>query len=50
MATGAIRAANAAEIPAMMELRLSVRENRLADPGQVTAEDCLRYVERGHAQ
>ena len=31
----------------MMELRLSVRENRLADPGQVTAEDCLRYVERG---
>jgi GNAT superfamily N-acetyltransferase len=31
----------------MMELRLSVRENRLADPGRVTAEDCLRYVERG---
>jgi len=32
----------------MMELRLSVRENRLSDPGLVTAEDCLRYVERGH--
>jgi GNAT superfamily N-acetyltransferase len=47
VATGAIRAASAADIPAMMELRLSVQENRLADPGQVTAEDCLRYVERG---
>src|ERR1043165_177496 len=31
-----------------MELRLSVRENRLSDPGQVTTEDCLRYVEHGH--
>jgi GNAT superfamily N-acetyltransferase len=43
-----IRKVTAQDIPAMMELRLSVRENRLSDPGQVTAEDCLRYVERGH--
>ena len=32
----------------IMALRLSVRENRLSDPGQVTAEDCLPYVQRGH--
>jgi len=32
----------------MMELRLSVLENRLSDPSRVTAEDCLRYVERGY--
>ena len=32
----------------MMALRLSVRENRLPDPGQVTAEDCRRYVTRGN--
>ena len=43
-----IRKATAQDIPAVMELRLSVGENRLSDPGQVTAEDCLRYVERGH--
>jgi GNAT superfamily N-acetyltransferase len=42
-----VRRATAQDIPAMMELRLSVNENRLSDPGQVSAEDCLRYVERG---
>ena len=43
-----IRRATAQDIPAMMELRLAVRENQLGDPGQVTPEDCRRYVERGH--
>ena len=46
--TGRVREAMEADIPAMMELRLSVRENQLFDPGQVTAADCLAYVERGH--
>lgn len=45
---GRVRAATEADIPAMMELRLSVQENRLFDPGQVTAEDCRGYVTRGH--
>ena len=42
-----VRPATVADIPAMMELRLSVRENRLSDPSRVTAQDCLAYVERG---
>jgi GNAT superfamily N-acetyltransferase len=46
--TGRVRPAVEADIPAMMELRLSVSENRLSDPGQVTAEDCRGYVTRGH--
>ncbi|MEZ5832184.1 MAG: GNAT family N-acetyltransferase [Dongiaceae bacterium] len=46
--TGAVRQAMKADITAMMELRLSVRENRLSHPGQVTEEDCLHYVERGY--
>lgn len=46
--TGRVREAVEADIPAVMELRLAVRENRLFDPGQVTAEDCLAYVRRGH--
>jgi GNAT superfamily N-acetyltransferase len=32
----------------MMELRLSVKENRLSDPDRVTTADYLRYVEHGH--
>ena len=48
MMTGRVREASEADIPAIMELRLSVRENRLFDPSQVTADDCRRYVERGH--
>lgn len=46
--TGQVREATEADIPEMMALRLSVRENRLFDPSQVTAEDCRRYVARGH--
>jgi GNAT superfamily N-acetyltransferase len=42
-----VRKARVDDIAAMMELRLSVRENRLAHPDQVTPEDCRRYVERG---
>jgi len=42
-----IRRATTDDIADMMALRLSVRENRLSDPGQVTAEDCLSYVRRG---
>lgn len=42
-----VRPATVADIPAMMDLRLSVRENRLSDPAQVTPQDCLAYVERG---
>jgi GNAT superfamily N-acetyltransferase len=48
MMTGRVREATEADIPVLMELRLSVRENRLFDPSQVTAEDCLAYVRRGH--
>jgi GNAT superfamily N-acetyltransferase len=44
--TGRVRQATEADIPEMMALRLSVRENRLLDPSQVTAEDCRRYVTR----
>ena len=46
--TGRVRRAAEADIPAMMDLRLSVRENRLLDPSQVTANDCRRYVTRGN--
>jgi GNAT superfamily N-acetyltransferase len=42
-----VRRATVDDIADIMALRLSVRENRLSDPGLVTAEDCLRYVERG---
>ena len=42
-----VRKARMDDIAAMMELRLSVHENRLAHPDQVTPEDCRRYVERG---
>jgi GNAT superfamily N-acetyltransferase len=46
--TGRVRQATEADIPEMMALRLSVRENQLFDPSQVTAEDCRRYVMRGN--
>ncbi|HEX6118470.1 MAG TPA: GNAT family N-acetyltransferase [Dongiaceae bacterium] len=42
-----VRMARMDDIPAMMELRLSVRENRLSHPDQVTPQDCRGYVERG---
>ena len=34
-----IRPATADDIPAMHEIRLSVRENRLSDPGRISAAD-----------
>jgi GNAT superfamily N-acetyltransferase len=43
-----VRRATPDDIADLMALRLSVRENRLFDPGQVTSEDCLAYVRRGH--
>src|SRR5688572_4845448 len=43
-----VRRATVDDIADMMALRMSVRENRLSHPGQVTAEDCLPYVQRGH--
>jgi GNAT superfamily N-acetyltransferase len=43
-----VRRATVDDIADMMSLRLSVRENRLSHPGQVSAEDCLPYVQRGH--
>ena len=43
-----VRRATVEDIADMMALRLSVRENRLFHPGQVTADDCLPYVRRGH--
>ena len=43
-----VRKATVDDIADLMALRLSVRENRLSDPGQVTAADCLAYVGRGH--
>jgi GNAT superfamily N-acetyltransferase len=42
-----VRRATAEDIADLMALRLSVHENRLSDPGQVTAADCLAF-ERGH--
>jgi GNAT superfamily N-acetyltransferase len=45
---GPMRKAALEDIAAMMALRRSVRENQLSHPGLVTAEDCRRYVERGH--
>lgn len=44
-----IRAARAADIPALHSLRMSAVENRLADPGSVT-EACYRpYLAQGGA-
>jgi len=45
---GKVRIATPGDLPAMMALRLSVRENRLSHPGQVTEADCRPYVARGH--
>ena len=43
-----VRRATVDDIADIMALRLPVRENRLPNPGQVTAEDCLPYVQCGH--
>src|SRR6185295_19882421 len=45
---GKVRIATPDDLSAMMALRLSVRENRLSHPGQVTEADCRPYVARGH--
>ena len=42
-----IRAAAAADIPALMTLRAAVNENRLADPERVQARHYQPFVERG---
>ena len=39
-----IRRAVATDIPAMMQIRQAVRENRLVDPGSVTAEDYAGFI------
>jgi GNAT superfamily N-acetyltransferase len=41
-----IRRAIQADVPRIMEIRHSVRENRLSDPDLVTAADCARFIER----
>lgn len=47
--TSDIRPATIADIPAMHELRLRVRENRLSDPGRVTEDAYRPYVAAGGA-
>lgn len=42
-----IRQATNADIPGLMALRASVRENRLSDPGRITIADCEWYVAHG---
>jgi GNAT superfamily N-acetyltransferase len=42
-----IRPAAPADIPRLIEIRGAVRENRLSDPGSVTAADYLPYIEAG---
>lgn len=44
-----IRTALEADIPAMHRLRCSVRENRLSDPGRVTAASYMPYIQSGSA-
>jgi GNAT superfamily N-acetyltransferase len=39
------RRAVPADIPSIMEIRLSVEENVLSNPALVTAEDCAAYLE-----
>src|SRR5437763_653225 len=34
------------DVPRIMEIRHSVRENRLSDPNLVTAADCAHFIER----
>jgi GNAT superfamily N-acetyltransferase len=41
-----IREARLTDIPAMAELRNSVRENALSDPGRVTPQDYENYLTR----
>jgi GNAT superfamily N-acetyltransferase len=41
-----IRRARRADVSRIMEIRHSVRENRLSDPNLVTAADCAAFIER----
>lgn len=38
------REATTKDVPEIMKVRLSVRENRLSDPSRVTAEICVEYL------
>jgi len=42
-----IRPATAGDIPRIFEIRHSVRENRLSDPGAVTETDAMWFVDNG---
>jgi GNAT superfamily N-acetyltransferase len=42
-----VRAAGAADIAGMMQIRAAVTQNRLADPGSIGAGDYARFVEAG---
>jgi len=44
-----LRLATVDDVPAMHRIRLSVRENRLSDPGVVGEADYLPFVARGAA-
>ena len=41
----AVRLAQEGDIPRLMEIRVSVAENRLSDPGSIAAADYRRFVE-----
>ena len=41
-----IRRAVRSDVARIMEIRHSVRENRLSNPNLVTAEDCAEFIER----
>jgi len=41
-----IRRAVQSDVARIMEVRHSVRENRLSDPNLVTGKDCAEFIER----
>ena len=47
--TTVIREARAEDVPALLTLRLSVRENQLSDPGRVTGASFAPYLADGSA-
>jgi len=46
MTTLSFRRAVEADIPALMRIRLAVKENRLSDPARVTPAMCIDYLDR----
>ena len=44
-----VRTATAADVPAMHEIRMSVRENRLSDPQRITEASYWPYIEAASA-